>query len=39
LNAGREALAAEKRKAQDLLLNILPAAIADELEREKRAEP
>lgn len=39
LTAAREALAAEKRKAQDLLLNILPAAIADELEREKRVEP
>jgi class 3 adenylate cyclase len=39
LTAAREALAAEKRKAQDLLLNILPAEIADELEREKRVEP
>jgi class 3 adenylate cyclase len=39
LHARREALAAEKRKAQDLLLNILPAEIAAELEREKRVEP
>jgi class 3 adenylate cyclase len=39
LTAAQEALAAERRKAQDLLLNILPAEIADELEREKRVEP
>lgn len=39
LAAAREALATEKEKAQDLLLNILPAEIADELEREKRVEP
>ncbi|MFO1128094.1 MAG: adenylate/guanylate cyclase domain-containing protein [Rhodospirillales bacterium] len=39
LAAAREALAAEKRKAQDLLLNILPAEIAAELEREKGVAP
>jgi GAF domain-containing protein len=39
LKAARETLTAEMRKAKDLLLNILPAEIADELEREKRVEP
>jgi class 3 adenylate cyclase len=39
LTAAREALAAAKKKAEDLLTNILPAAVADELEREKRVEP
>lgn len=39
LNQARQALAVEKRRAEDLLLNILPAEIARELERDQRVEP
>lgn len=39
LNATREAFAAEKKKAEELLLNILPDEIADELEHQRRVEP
>ena len=39
LKATREALAAEKKKADDLMLNILPQYIADELKHQKHVEP
>ena len=39
LNEARGALEAEKRRADDLLRNILPAGIADELKRGNQVEP